>query len=82
VPVLVSEHGAGLTKRREHLGLHLQPHDAIADLRLRRVARPIAGLVLGDELLDLPQIHFTRGLDPLAFGRIGRDTRQLAHGSM
>ncbi len=61
-------------------GRELEPDHVHAGLGGGRIIGTIARLVVGDELLDLPEVLVAHRGNPRSFGRRSCDTGQLAHG--
>src|SRR5205085_5696768 len=57
---------------------YLEAQHARLEIRFDRVARQIAGLVPGDQRLDLVDTLLASSIEPLALGLRGRNPRQLA----
>ncbi|TMQ06361.1 MAG: hypothetical protein E6J91_38155 [Deltaproteobacteria bacterium] len=77
--MLVVEHRARLAKQRKRLGGELEPDHMRASLWIRRIVRPIAGPMTGDEIFDLAKVLADRRCDPRCLGRGRRDAGQLTH---
>jgi hypothetical protein len=77
--VLVVEHRADLAQERKGLGRELEPDRMHARLGIRRVVGPIAGAMVGDEILDLAQVLAAGGREPRRLGHGRCHARQLAH---
>ncbi|HEX2688400.1 MAG TPA: hypothetical protein VHN14_17340, partial [Kofleriaceae bacterium] len=67
--VFLIEDGAGLAQEREALGRELEPDRVRACLGVRRIVRPIARAMIGDELLDLAEVLAAGGREPRCLGR-------------
>ena len=75
------EHLLRLTQECERRRSNVEANRRCDELRVRRVARPIAALAARDRLLDLPQVLAVRIVEPSALGVARRDARQLADGA-